>query len=1512
MKNNYISQLLSTSKLSTIIIAIMLGLSGILAAQTSIYSQDFEGIHNWTTNGNFGVDTQDITAHSGSECLYTERSAIYANNRTENSNYAISPAISTSTYFGTKLEFWSNSDFEATYDFGYVYASGDNGASWTKVETFSTTENTWTLHSIDISGVADNKSQVKIKFTMRSDGTIQKTGWNIDDVTIKGVTCSGYWTGATNTDWNNTGNWCDGTIPTSTTNVTIPNVANKPKIGTAGGLCNNITIQSGSSLTQGDATVGASNLVVYGDWTNNGTYTSGVGTTNFAGASAQTIGGTNNTSFYNLTIQNTGGVTLSRPTTVTRAILLISGNINTSSTNSLTVTNSANSGIMGGSAASYINGPVIWIIQANLGSGSSYNFPVGNNTYLPYTLVNPITGGTAPVVQVQAYSANSGGTVSSPLTSISNTEYWKLTTTGNLTSTQISLGKGNNQIYPYNAILQGATVNGAYTSLNGTVGFYDITNSNATSNINNFFTLGTNNTPTINILPTVLGGFGYIFNFGPSGEQSFSVNGTSLPASIVVSAPTDFEISQTTNIGFAQTITLPTDASGNVNNVKLHVRLKANLPVGTYNNEQLSVTSNTTTKTIILNGTVYPTTPSIITSGGKSCTGDSIVLSSSSPNIDILYWTGPNNFYSQDANPKITPTTASMYGTYTVTGSIPTGTNLIVNGDFEAGNTGFLSSYSYSTGTNTNQGVYTVTDNAKSLNGAFSPITPGNKQMVIDGATIANVTVWSQTVSVIPNSTYQFTYYLRREVDANPSIIQLYANNQALGTPFTASSAVTVYKKYYYNWFSGSSTSVTLDLRNQNTIANGNDFSLDNIDFKTVSQVSSSVIVTGDSRADVAISTPTTNVTSGTNVTFTASPTNGGTAPLYQWYVNNVTVGTNSPSSTFNYVPKNNDAIKVVMTSNRTCATTNNPATSTIITMTVTGTSNYWIGAVGAGGTVWSDPANWTATKVPASGDNVEFATTANNSGVAARNDLYVDYNRIVGSIINNASGKNLIIPADKEVVVNYLITLTPVNTSSTYDQIQVKCDPNPLDASRLPNGSIIFKNASNVNGTVEMYCKANIVAGAANENDRYFWQYFGVPVTTVTAEPTLYGAYVRRANEAGDDNDATYYWTELTNGDALNAFIGHEICQTNPTVYTFKGQLVNTDFNFTNLAYTSSAKYPGQHLFANPYTAAIDIKKIQLGTDMEQSIFLYNTGSYGQWTTNTGVSSNGSLPGQYISVPLATAGSNNVPGEVPSMSSMLVKTGADKSAQSYMKFNYKDVIIKNSTIQRVKSVDAISSTDLVSTMIDLIGQHYSDRMWIFTEPSCTRNFDNGWDGRKILGSSLAPQIYALEPDGDYQVNSVSNMHNTDLAFQAGDEVEYTLKFTHENIQQRYAGVYLVDLVENKTVDVTQNGSTYTFATAQTDTPAKRFKILTRPYEKDAPDTEAQVKIFTAPGRVFVHNLSTIKGECTLYDIAGRAIKNASFAANSVTEVLNNLTPGAYVVNTITNGEKVSKRVIVQ
>ncbi|MBS1934721.1 MAG: gliding motility-associated C-terminal domain-containing protein, partial [Bacteroidetes bacterium] len=72
----------------------------------------------------------------------------------------------------------------------------------------------------------------------------------------------------------------------------------------------------------------------------------------------------------------------------------------------------------------------------------------------------------------------------------------------------------------------------------------------------------------------------------------------------------------------------------------------------------------------------------------------------------------------------------------------------------------------------------------------------------------------------------------------------------------------------------------------------------------------------------------------GSSVTFTATPTNGGAAPTYQWSVNKVIiVGATGPTFTSNTL-NNNDEVQVVMTSNSACATTNT-ATSTPVVITV-------------------------------------------------------------------------------------------------------------------------------------------------------------------------------------------------------------------------------------------------------------------------------------------------------------------------------------------------------------------------------------------------------------------------------------------------------------------------------------------------------------------------------------------------------------------------------------------------
>ena len=88
-------------------------------------------------------------------------------------------------------------------------------------------------------------------------------------------------------------------------------------------------------------------------------------------------------------------------------------------------------------------------------------------------------------------------------------------------------------------------------------------------------------------------------------------------------------------------------------------------------------------------------------------------------------------------------------------------------------------------------------------------------------------------------------------------------------------------------------------------------------------------------QVSVTIAASATEVTAGTLVTFTATPTNGGTAPVYQWKVNNNNAGTNS--ATFSYTPMASGVVTCVLTSNLLNAT-GNPATSNPVAITVMAT----------------------------------------------------------------------------------------------------------------------------------------------------------------------------------------------------------------------------------------------------------------------------------------------------------------------------------------------------------------------------------------------------------------------------------------------------------------------------------------------------------------------------------------------------------------------------------------------
>jgi|GEM_PF-1604974 len=69
----------------------------------------------------------------------------------------------------------------------------------------------------------------------------------------------------------------------------------------------------------------------------------------------------------------------------------------------------------------------------------------------------------------------------------------------------------------------------------------------------------------------------------------------------------------------------------------------------------------------------------------------------------------------------------------------------------------------------------------------------------------------------------------------------------------------------------------------------------------------------------VEISTATTSFCTGQSVVFNASPTYGGTAPFYQWKVNGVNAGTNSPVFTTSTLT-NGSVVSLVMVGNATCS----------------------------------------------------------------------------------------------------------------------------------------------------------------------------------------------------------------------------------------------------------------------------------------------------------------------------------------------------------------------------------------------------------------------------------------------------------------------------------------------------------------------------------------------------------------------------------------------------------------
>jgi hypothetical protein len=178
---------------------------------------------------------------------------------------------------------------------------------------------------------------------------------------------------------------------------------------------------------------------------------------------------------------------------------------------------------------------------------------------------------------------------------------------------------------------------------------------------------------------------------------------------------------------------------------------------------------------------------------------------------------------------------------FQATAAASTPANLVTNGDFESGNTGFTTGYTY--GNVSGPGAYWVGKNALQAPGAYPDWYKGGdhttgtgNMLVVNGANSATTRVWEEIVPVTPNTAYTFSYWgagVDHESQSLPHV-QLQINGSAVGIndlPKNSPDNGGKWENFTLTWNSGSNSRADLALVDLNTETTWNDFALDDISF---------------------------------------------------------------------------------------------------------------------------------------------------------------------------------------------------------------------------------------------------------------------------------------------------------------------------------------------------------------------------------------------------------------------------------------------------------------------------------------------------------------------------------------------------------------------------------------------------------------------------------------------------------------------------------------------------------
>ncbi len=657
-----------------------------------------------------------------------------------------------------------------------------------------------------------------------------------------------------------------------------------------------------------------------------------------------------------------------------------------------------------------VNGPSTFCLGAGTYLSANYSASATYQWKLGTTNISGATGITYVPTQSGLYSVVVTNAISSATSSqvnivVNPVPTATISANGPLTfcqggSVTLSVNQTANATYQWR-------VNGSNTGSTGTTyaatasGVYDVvvTSSNGCS------TTSARDTVTVNAAPGA--------SITPSGSTTFCQGD-----SVVLFA----------NTGAGLTYTWSNSATTSFIKV---------LAAGTYRVTVSNGTSCTSTASSTVTVLASPT--ATITAGGPTtfCNGSSVVLNANTGSGLSYVWS--------NGGATTASITVTSSGTYTVTVSnagcskVSSPVTVTVNPGPSVSISGTATICQGRPDTLTATGATTYSWSGTNLN------TTTGAQVIATPSTTSTYTVTGTTSGCIGTATFTVN------ISPNNTTVSTTTPNICSGASavLNASGAVT------YAWSPSGTLSASTGASVTATPSGTTTYTVTGTSGACTSTATVTVNVNTTVTPQVSIATPQTTICAGTQVTFTATPTNGGTTPTYQWFKNGVAQSGNSNTYSGSAFA-NNDSVWVIMTSNATCPV---PATATSSKIKLTVNP------------IVVPTISITVTQNPVCvGDPVTFTATITNGGA---NPVYQwkKNNVTVGS---NQSTYTLTAPATNDsvwcILTSDALCATPATVTSAKIKMvvnQVAAATVTVSASQNPicTGATVTFNATPVNG---------------------------------------------------------------------------------------------------------------------------------------------------------------------------------------------------------------------------------------------------------------------------------------------------------------------------------------------------------------------------------------------------------------------------------------------------------------